>query len=320
MRKKIGLMIAAFARCPRPRRRPIGRRDRCAWWFPTSPAARPTRSAGSSADALSSAFGQQFFIENRAGGGGLIASEAVARAGPDGYTLIVSGIPSHVFAPAMSKSVTFDTVRDFTHIAYFGGPPNVFVVHSSAGIRTFQDFLVRAKAEKDGVQYVSPGVGSSGNLVAEFFAAKEGIKMTHVAYRGGAGAILDLVAGQVKMGSLALSTALQHIRAGTLIPLAISSAERLPELPDVPTMKELGYPDLVTLTWFSLSAPAGLLKDIVGRINREIAKALNRPEIQKHLQQETVQTRAMTPEEVTEFIGSEVAKWTPVVKATVKTQ
>ena len=167
-------------------------------------------------EALSSAFGQPFFIENRPGGGGLIASEAVARAAPDGYTLMVSGIPSHVFAPAMSKTVNFDAMRDFTHIAYFGGPPNVFVVHSSAGIKTFQDFLARARAEKDGMQYVSPGVGSSGNLVAETFAGKEGIRMSHVAYRGGAGAILDLVAGHVKMGSMALSTALQHIHAGTL--------------------------------------------------------------------------------------------------------
>ena len=319
MRRKLALLIAVFALC--------GSAQAAEW------PARPVKimvpfQAGGAADmlgrvfgeVLSSSLGQQFFVENRAGGGGLIAGEAVARAEPDGYTLIVSGVPSHVFAPAMSKSVSFDSMRDFTHIAYFGGPPNSFVVHASSGIKSFQDFLARAKATKEGIQYVSPGVGSSGNMVAEYFASKEGIKLSHIAYRGGGGAILDLVAGHVKMGSMTLSTTLPHIRSGTLIPLALSSDERLSELPDVPTLKELGYHDLVTLTWFSLSGPAGLPREIVVRINREIVKSLERPEIQKHLKQETVQIKAMTPEEVTAFIGGEVAKWTPVVKANVKTQ
>src|SRR5215831_451994 len=145
------------------------------------------------AEALSTSLGKQFFVENRPGGGSLLGSEMVARAEPDGYTFTLSGMSTHVLAPAMNKNAGFDPVRDFTHIAYFGGAPNVFVVHPTFGVKTFKEFLARARAEPAGIEYVSPGVGSVGNLVAEYLAAKENIKLTHVAYKGGAGALLDLV-------------------------------------------------------------------------------------------------------------------------------
>lgn len=267
---------------------------------------------------LSEALGQQFFIENRGGGGGLIGTEAVARAQPDGYTLMVSGIPSHVLGPAMSpKPPSFDPLADFTHIAYLGGPPNVFVVHSSLGVSRYQDFMTRLKAQPNGFEYVSPGLGSVGNTVAEYFAKKEHIKLIHITYRGGGAAILDLVAGHVKVGSMTLSTTREHIRAGTLIPLAISSPERSPEMPEVPTLKELGHPDLVITTWFSLSGPADLPQEVVEKVNREINKSLDDPAVRKHLEREAVQTRAMTSAETTQFIESEVKKWVPAVKAIV---
>jgi tripartite-type tricarboxylate transporter receptor subunit TctC len=268
------------------------------------------------AEQLSAAFGQQFVVENRTGGGGLIGAEAVARSEPDGYTLMASGMPSHVLAPAMNpKNANFDPVRDFTHIAYLGGPPNVFVVHASSPVKSFRDLLALMRSQANGVEYVSPSIGSVGNMVAEYVAAKEKIKLIHVVYRGGGAAILDLVAGHVKVGSMTLATTLQHIRAGALRPLAVSSGQRVPELPEVPTLVELGYPQLVVTTWYSLSGPAGLPKDIVDRLNREVNKAMDVPKVREHLAQETVETRPMSPEEMTRFMKSEVDKWVPAVRA-----
>jgi tripartite-type tricarboxylate transporter receptor subunit TctC len=171
------------------------------------------------------------------------------------------------------------------------------------------------RSQASGVEYVSPSIGSVGNMVAEYVAAKEKIKLIHVVYRGGGAAILDLVAGHVKVGSMTLATTLQHIRAGALRPLAVSSAQRVPELPEVPTLVELGYPELVVTTWYSLSGPAGLPKDIVDRLNREVNKAMDVPKVREHLAQETVQTRPMSPEEMTRFMKSEIDKWVPAVKA-----
>jgi tripartite-type tricarboxylate transporter receptor subunit TctC len=268
------------------------------------------------ADALSTAFGKQFFVENRPGGGSVVGSEAVARAAPDGTTLMLSGMSTHVLAPAMNKSAGFDPVRDFTHIAYFGGAPNAFVVHPTFGAASFKEFMARAKAATD-LPYVSPGVGSVGNLVAEYLAAKESIKLTHVPYRGGAAALTDLVAGHVKVGMMSWSTAREHVRAGKLVPLAMSSAERPKDFPDVPTLRELGYPDLVATTWWALSGPAGLPPEIVAKINAAINKSLDLPQVRKQLEQEEVATKAMTPAEVTAFLESEVVKWGPVVARSI---
>jgi tripartite-type tricarboxylate transporter receptor subunit TctC len=266
------------------------------------------------ADALSAAFGKQFIIENRTGGGGLIAAEAVARAAPDGYTLIVSGIPIQVLAPAMNKNTGYDPMRDFTHIAYFGGTPNVLVVHPALGVKTYRDFVALARARTDSIDYVSAGVGTMGNWVAEYLAAAQSIKLTHVAYKGGAAALLDLLAGHVKVGMLSWSSVAEHIRAGALIPLAVTSAERVPYLADIPTLRELGHPDFVATTWFSLSGPAGLPADIVDKINREVVKAADRPQVKKQIEQDAIETRPMTAAQVTQFSQSEIDRWTPLIK------
>jgi tripartite-type tricarboxylate transporter receptor subunit TctC len=267
------------------------------------------------AERLGDALGQQFFVENRTGGGGLIGTAAVARAEADGYTLIVSGMPSHVLAPAMNRNAGFDPVRDFTHIAYLGGPPNVFAVHNSSPVKTFKELLALMRAQKDGMEYVSPSIGSVGNMVAEYVAAREHLRLTHVVYRGGGAAILDLVAGHVKLGSMTLSTMREHIRAGTLRPLAISSAQRVPELPDVPTLVELGYPELVVRTWYGLSGPAGLPRQIVDEINTVVNKSMQLPKVQEQLAGEAIETKAMTPAEFTQFMKDEVNKWVPAVNA-----
>src|SRR5215475_6318478 len=239
------------------------------------------------AEALGGVFGKPFYVENRVGGGGLLGTEAVARAEADGLTLIVSGIPTHVLGPAMNKNVGFDPMRDFTHIAYFGGTPNVLVAHASLGVTTYRDLLALARAT-DGMEYVSAGFGTMGNWIAEFLAAKEKIKLVHIAYTGGAQAVLDLVAGHVKVGMLTWSIVAEHVRAGRLVALATTSGQRLPYRLDVPTLRELGHAKFVATTWYSLSGPAGLSPDIVESANREVVNALERPQVKRQIEQDAI--------------------------------
>src|SRR5262245_11112540 len=199
------------------------------------------------AEALTAAFGKQFYVENRVGGGGLVGTEAVARAEPDGLTLMVSGIPTHVLGPAMNRNVGFDPMRDFTHIAYFGGTPNALVVHPSLGVSVYRQFLALARGT-DGVEYVSAGFGTMGNWIAEYLAWKEAVKLVHVAYKGGAHAMVDLLAGHVKVGMLTWSSVAEHIRGGRLQALAVTSAQRLTYAPEVPTLREFGH-DFVATAW-----------------------------------------------------------------------
>jgi tripartite-type tricarboxylate transporter receptor subunit TctC len=263
------------------------------------------------ADALSAAFGRQFYVENRIGGGGLIGAEAVARAEPDGLTLMVSGIPTHVLGPAMNRNVGFDPMRDFTHIAYFGGTPNALVAHPSLGVAAYRDFFALARGA-DGVEYVSAGFGTMGNWIAEYLAAKEAVKLVHVAYKGGAQAMVDLLAGHVKVGMLTWSTVAEHIRAGRLRALAVTSAQRLPHAPEVPTLRELGH-DFVATAWYSLSGPAGLSPDIVERVNREIVRAADRPQVRRQIEQDAIEAKPMSPAEVRSFMQSEIDRWTPMI-------
>jgi tripartite-type tricarboxylate transporter receptor subunit TctC len=265
------------------------------------------------AEQLSKAFGQQFFVENRTGGGGLIGTEAAARAAPDGTTLIISGMPSHVLAPAMNKNASFDPIKDFTHIAYVGGPPNVFVVNPALGVRSLAD-LVALGRRGQAIDYVSPGSGTLGQLLAEFFAQKAGIKLQPIMTKGASQGMMDLVSGNVNLGTMTWTSALGQIRSGKVVPIVVSSRARLAEFPDLPTFKDLGYDDLTAVSWFALSGPAGLPKDITQRLNATVATMLERPEVRKRLERDSIETQAMTSEEFTQFVAGEIAKWTPVAK------
>jgi len=198
------------------------------------------------AEHLTQVFGQSFFVENRPGASGMVGSAAVAHAEPDGTTLVVSGIPSHVIAPVASANPGFDPLRDFTHIAYVGGSPIVVTAHRSLGVSSFGDLIALARTSSGALGYVSPGVGSLGHMVGEYLARQERVRLEHVPYKGGAQAMTDLVAGHVKVGVVAFTSTAPHIRAGTLAALAVSSSRRLPQYPELPTLKELGYDELVT--------------------------------------------------------------------------
>jgi tripartite-type tricarboxylate transporter receptor subunit TctC len=258
---------------------------------------------------------QPFYVENRVGAGGLIGSKEVATAAPDGYTFVVSGIASHVIAPAFSRNPPYDGVRDFTHVAYLGGPPVVLVVHASLGAHSFKEFLDLARTSPEGLNYVSSGVGTHGFLFAEAMARREHLKLVHVPYKGSNPAVLDLIAGHVKVGAMAWSSAVEQIRAGNLQALGVSSESRLPGFPDVPTFKELGYPDLVAATWFALSGPAKLPFDITHRLNAAVTDVMKEADVRQRMAQEGAEIKLLTPEELTSFVESETARWAPIAKA-----
>jgi tripartite-type tricarboxylate transporter receptor subunit TctC len=270
--------------------------------------------ARSYSEALSEAFGQQFFVENRTGGAGLVGTQAVARAAPDGHVLLGSGMASLVVSPAMSAAPGFDPLADFSHIAFLGGTPHVLVVHPRLEVRSFSDLVVTAKRERGGLQYLSASLGSPGNLVGELLSQKLQLNLVHVAYRGAGQAVSDLIGGHVKVGLISYSTARRHIGSGALLALAVSSDRRLQAMPDVPTFKELGIPELATTSWYALSGPANLPGEIVSQLNDEVSKAISSPLVRGIISQEAIQVTAMSPADVTGFIKGELEKWTPLAR------
>ena len=267
------------------------------------------------AQRLSESLKENFVIENRPGAGGVIGSDLVAKAAPDGYTLVVSSVASHCVAPALSREFPFDPVRDFTHIALFGGPPGVLVVNPSLPARDLRDFIAHAKAQGGKLAYGSPGNGTQGHLIAEQLKQIAGIQMTHVPYKGAALAVADLIAGHLPVTSTTLTTAATQIKAGKARALAVSSTQRVPDFPEVPTFRELGYPELTATIWFSLSGPAGMPADIVSRLNAEVRRVLRLPDVRERLRPEGIEPGDLDPKEFTAFVAAEVARWAPVVRA-----
>ena len=263
---------------------------------------------------LSEALGQNFVVENRAGAGGVVGSEIVAKSAPDGYTLLVSGAASHVVAPVISK-VSYDPLKDFTHIALIGGPPAVLAVHPSLPARDLRSFIALAKAKPGRLTYGSPGNGTQGHLVAELFKRATGIDIRHVPYKGASVAVIDVVAGYVDSLSTTLTTAGSQIRSGRLRALALSSSERLSEYSYVPTYRELGFPQLVATVWFSISGPAGMPADIVNRLNGEIRRVLQLPDVAERLQSDGIESGNLDPQAFSAFVAQEIKRWSPIIRA-----
>ena len=188
----------------------------------------------------------------------------MARAEPDGYTLGSGGMSAHVLAAALSDNPGFDPIRDFSHIAFLGGGPSLIVVHPSTGVKSLKEMLAYVRAQNEQVPYVSAGTGTVGHMVFAYVVTSEKLNAVHIPYRAGSGAVIDLLAGRVKVGALNWTTARQHVQSGALVALGVSSERRMPQLPNLPTLRELGYPDVVTTTWTMLTAPAGVPKTIVG--------------------------------------------------------
>lgn len=263
---------------------------------------------------LTEALKQSVIVENRTGAGGFIGSDLVAKAAPDGYTLVVSGIASHVLAPEMSKA-PFDPVRDFTHIALLGGPPTAFIVNPNVPVKNLAEFIALARAKLGELSYGSPGNGTHGHLVAELLKLTTRIDITHVPYKGASMALADIIAGHVSAGAFTLTTAGTQVRAGKARALASTGAKRLVDYPDLPTFAELGYPALTAITWFSLSGPAGMPPDVVNQLNAEVRRALVHPETREKTKIEGIEPNDMDPQQFLEFMRAEIVRWAPVIKA-----
>lgn len=263
---------------------------------------------------LSERFGQQFVLENRGGAGGLIGSAQVASAPPDGYTFLISSIGTHVIAPLTSAKAGYDPVTSFTNVAYVGGPPIVIVVHPSPGVKSLSELLAVLKKQTEPMPYVSPGPGTLGHLVGEFWAEKEKVRLAHIAYKGSGQAMNDLVAGHVKLGSLTWTAALGQMKGGTVIPIAVSSARRMPGFESVPTLRELGHPDMVATTWFGFAGPANLPAPITKQMNEAIGAALDNPKVGGRLIGSGFELEKMSPAELSAFIKDDLVKWAPLAK------
>src|SRR5258708_7010882 len=265
---------------------------------------------------LSETLKENFIIENRGGAGGVIGSELVAKAAPDGYTLVVSGVATHCIAPALSKSFPFDPLRDFTHIALFGGPPGVLVVNPALPARDLKQFIAYARKDPGKLAYGSPGNGTQGHLIAEQLKQVAGIEMTHVPYKGASLAVADLIAGHVPVTSTTLTTAATQIKAGRARALAVSSVKRVPEFPEVPTFAELGYPELTASIWFSLSGPAGIAPEIVSRLNAEVRRTLQAADVRERLRPEGIEPGDLDPGQFTAFLAAAAQDGGPIGSAT----
>lgn len=261
------------------------------------------------AEYLSRELGVPVIVETKPGGGGALGSTQVARAAPDGYTLLVSGLASQVTGPLVTPNPNLDTLRDFTHIAYLGGPPVVWAVAPSTTMNSVADVIAGAKAGTV-TSYASPGVGTLGNLAAEQVILKAGVDISHIPYNNQT--LADVISGRVGLASTAWATALGHIQGKTLRAVGVTSSSRLKAAPEVPTFKEQGY-DVAAATWAALSGPAGLPPEIVSRLNALVTKFLKNPENLKPLEQDILEVRIMTPEQITAHFKDEISIWTPVV-------
>jgi tripartite-type tricarboxylate transporter receptor subunit TctC len=264
---------------------------------------------------LTESLGQNFVAENRPGAGGLVGAEIASNSPPDGYTLVVSGVASHAIAPTLASKPPFDPIRDFTHIALFGGPPAVFGVHPSMPVKDLKSFVAFAKARPGELSYGSPGNGTQGHLVAELFRQTTGLKLIHVPYKGAALAMVDIVAGHIHAISTTLTTASAQLKAGRVRGLALSSEDRLAEYAGIPTFKQAGYPDIVATVWFSLSGPAGVPADVVNRLNSEVRRILQLPDVRERLSRDGISPNQLDPKAFAGYVAAEVKRWAPVIKA-----
>jgi tripartite-type tricarboxylate transporter receptor subunit TctC len=262
---------------------------------------------------LQKALGQPVVIENQSGGGGIVGSQATARAAPDGYTLMVGYVGTHGTNPAVRK-LPYDAIKDFTPIAMVGGTPNVLVVPPSLPVKTLPEFIDYAKANKGKLSYGSSGPGTLTHLAMEQLKVETGIDLQHVAYRGISPAITDILGGQTQALFPGLAAALPHIKADKMRPLAVTGAKRHPLLPDVPTFEELGHKGFDGVQWYGIVGPAHLPPAIVATLNKAINDALSDPALRERLSSEALEPMPMTPEQFGTYMRNDIAKWTKVAK------
>ena len=266
------------------------------------------------AQKLTEALGQTVVVENRPGASGMIAAEAVAKSAADGYTLMMGSQTTLAVAPALYRKFSVDAAKDFVGVAMAGVSPLVLVVHPSVPVQSVRDLIALAKAKPGTINFGSGGLGTTPHMAGELFSIQAGVKMVHVAYRGEAPAINDLLGGQLHLIFANLSAVIGNVKAGSLRALAVTSAQRAATAPETPTIAEVALPGFDAATWFALVAPAGTGREIVLRLNAEVTRLVAQPETQKRFADLGMTIGPGSPDALDAYIKSEIGKWSQVIR------
>jgi tripartite-type tricarboxylate transporter receptor subunit TctC len=263
---------------------------------------------------LTTQLGWTFVIENKPGTGGNLGIDAVAKAAPDGYTLGLGQTSNLAINPTLYSKMPYDAVKDLAPVGLVASAPLVLVVAATSPYQTLADVVAASKAKPASLNFASPGNGTVAHLTSELFQKTAGVKFTHVPYKGAAQAATDVIGGQVQLYMSSVPTLIGHIRNGKMRALAVSSLNRVDDLPQVPTIAESGYKGFESVTWFGFVAPAGTPKDVVTKFNAEMAKALQAADVKKKLGDQGADVLGGTPEQFGALIRTDIARWAPVIK------
>ena len=264
---------------------------------------------------MNESWGQPVLVDNRAGATGTIGADLVAKAPGDGYTLLMGHVNSHGIAPNLFKKLPYDAERDFAMVAYVGYVPNVLVIHPSIPAQNVKDLIAIAKSQPGSLNYASSGVGSTQHLAGELFTLLTGAKIVHVPYKGSGPAVVDLLAGHVSMNFDTMPPVLPHIKSGRMRALALTTPKRSPQLPNVPTMMEVGLKGFDMTNWYGIMAPAKTPRDVVMKVNAEANRIMALPDAKSKLEEAGTQLDPGSPEKFAGFLKSEIAKYAKLVKA-----
>jgi len=286
---------------------------------PFAPGGSSTLVARSVAAEMEKGLGQSIVIENKGGGGGSLAMSEVARADPDGYTLIIGHVGSLAMTPFMTPNLGYDVNKDFAPVSLLAKVPNIFVVHESVPAKDLREFVALAKSKPGQLNYGSAGNGSAGHLAMEYLKLVTGMDLQHVPYKGTGPNLVDLVAGRTQATSAGTPPLMPHVKAGKLRVIAAGTPKRLPSLPDVATVAEQGYPGFEASQWYGLNAPAKTPEAVIRRLAQEAAKAAKSPAVVERFKPDDAEAVGSTPQEYADYIAKEQARWKDVIqKAGVK--
>ncbi|HYH41507.1 MAG TPA: tripartite tricarboxylate transporter substrate binding protein [Burkholderiales bacterium] len=263
---------------------------------------------------LSSALGQQVLVDNRGGAGGMVGVDIAAKSPPDGYTLVIGTIGNIAIAPSLYSKMAYDPIKDLVPITRAANALNVLVVHPSLPVKDVKGFIALAKAQPGALNYGSSGAGAADHLAGELFNMMAGVKMAHIPYKGGAPAMLDLLAGQVQLVFSTVSTAIGAVQSGRIRALGMAGNQRYERMPNLPTISEAGLKGFEVNNWYGLFAPAGTPKDVIARLNAEAVKALALPDTKTRLLDSGIIAVSSTPEAFAGYIQAETKKWAKVVR------
>jgi len=286
---------------------------------PFAPGGSSTLVARSVAAEMEKGLGQSIVIENKGGGGGNLAMSEVARADPDGYTLIIGHVGSLAMTPFMTPNLGYDVNKDFAPVSLLAKVPNIFVVHADVPAKDLREFVALAKSKPGQLNYGSGGNGSAGHLAMEYLKLVTGMDLQHVPYKGTGPNLVDLVAGRTQATSAGTPPLMPHVKAGKLRVIAAGTPKRLPSIPDVATVAEQGYPGFEASQWYGLNAPAKTPPAVIKRLSDEAAKAAKSPSVIERFKPDDAEPVGSTPQEYADYIAKEQARWKDVIqKAGVK--